>query len=107
MNADRQCWGVGCFGDMWAWESGWKILQMKIFIILVPPTYKASLNELALYVGEDIHYTTTFKSVHMNRKYNFVDTASDAGLISKSSYESRVRDGESIDVPVIWPSGAL
>jgi hypothetical protein len=43
----------------------------------------------------------------MNRTYNSADTALDEGLISKPSYESRVRDGECIDVPVIWPSGAL
>jgi hypothetical protein len=34
-----------------------------------------------------------FKSVHVNRKYNFGDTASDAGVILKPSYENRVRDG--------------
>jgi hypothetical protein len=50
---------------------------------------------------------TKFKSVHVNRKYNFGDTASDVGVISKPSYENRVRDRECINLPVIWSSGAL
>jgi hypothetical protein len=54
MNADRHCWVMGYFGDLWAWESGWKILQMKIFIILVTAASEASLNELASYMGDDI-----------------------------------------------------
>jgi hypothetical protein len=53
MNADRKCLGAGRFRDLWAWESGWKILQMKIFIIFVTVTYEASLNEIASYVGDD------------------------------------------------------
>lgn len=44
MNEDRQCWGVGCFGDLWAWENGWELLQMKTFIILVTAACEASLN---------------------------------------------------------------
>jgi hypothetical protein len=54
MNVDRHCWGMGCFGDLWVWESGWKILQMKIFIILVTAASEASLIELASYMGDDI-----------------------------------------------------
>jgi hypothetical protein len=54
MNVDRKCLGAGCFADLWAWESGCKILKMKIFIILVNVTYAASLNELASYVEDDI-----------------------------------------------------
>jgi hypothetical protein len=44
---------------------------------------------------------TKFKSVHVNRKYNFGDTASDAGVISRPSNKNRVRDTECINVPVI------
>jgi len=53
MNADRKCLGAGYFGDLWAWESGWKILQMKMFIILITATYEASLNEIFSCVGDD------------------------------------------------------
>ena len=50
---------------------------------------------------------TKFKSVHMNRKYNLGDTASDAGVISQPSYENWVRDRECISVTVVWSSGAI
>ena len=47
------CLVAGCFGGLWAWDSGWKILKTKIFIILVTATCEASLIELASYVGVD------------------------------------------------------
>jgi len=50
---------------------------------------------------------TKFKSVHVDRKYSFGETASDAGVISHPSYENRVGYIECINVPVIWSSGAL
>jgi hypothetical protein len=50
---------------------------------------------------------TKFESVHVNRKYNFGETASDAGVILKPLYKNKVRDGECINVPFIWYSVAL